>query len=107
MTESAPKLAIDFDDTVRLRHVAWLAHRSLPYAFALSGSEPWPVCCVIRGPGTEQWTFGPPAAPSCIEGAAGEFCRVAVRRLAPEHTRLQARGPHGAAALQVLRTYAA
>ena len=31
-------LDIPFPDTDRLRHVAWLAHRSLPYAFALTGA---------------------------------------------------------------------
>ena len=30
-------LAIDFPDTDRLRHIAWLAHRTLPYALSLSG----------------------------------------------------------------------
>jgi Mycothiol maleylpyruvate isomerase N-terminal domain len=33
-------LGIDFPDTARLRHIAWLAHRSLSYAFALTGEHP-------------------------------------------------------------------
>ncbi|MGP7998558.1 MAG: maleylpyruvate isomerase family mycothiol-dependent enzyme, partial [Streptosporangiaceae bacterium] len=32
-------LGIDFPDTGRLRHIAWLAHRSLGYAFRLAGQE--------------------------------------------------------------------
>nr|BFE85189.1 hypothetical protein GCM10020093_077900 [Planobispora longispora] len=42
-----------------------------------------------------------------ISGSASEFCRVGARRLAPEDTGLKAEGPHGAAALRVLRNYAA
>jgi hypothetical protein len=52
------------------------------------------------------WRYGPAEAESAITGPAGEFCRVAVRRLAPTDTRLTATGPHGATALRVLRTYA-
>jgi hypothetical protein len=42
-----------------------------------------------------------------ITGPAGAFCRVAARRLAPDQSGLRASGPHGPAALHVLRTYAA
>jgi uncharacterized protein (TIGR03084 family) len=100
-------LGVPFEDTARLRHVAWLAERSLPYAFALAGAVAQPVRCQLTGPGGERWDYGPPDAPSSIEGRAGEFCRVAAQRLRPEQTRLEGRGPHGASALSVLRTYAA
>lgn len=100
-------LGIDFDDTQRLRHVAWLAHRSLPYAFALAGLPAAEVRCVLIGPGGDPWEFGPEDGPSTLEGPAGEFCRVAARRLRPEDTRLVASGPAGARALALVRTYAA
>jgi uncharacterized protein (TIGR03084 family) len=100
-------LDIAFPDTDRLRHVAWLAHRTLPYAWSLAGSEPHAVYCELSGPTDELWTFGPPDAPSAIRGPAGEFCRVGARRLTPEATHLTAEGPYASAALQVLRTYAA
>ena len=32
-------LAIAYPDTSRLRHIAWLGHGTLPYAFALAGLE--------------------------------------------------------------------
>ena len=32
-------LGVDSPDTERLRHVAWLAHRTLPYAMTLAGSS--------------------------------------------------------------------
>jgi uncharacterized protein (TIGR03084 family) len=100
-------LGIDYPDTVRLRHVAWLGHHTLPYAFALAGLEPRPVYCELTAPDAATWRFGPPQADSSITGAAGAFCRVGARRLAPEESGLVAEGPHGSAALRVLRNYAA
>jgi uncharacterized protein (TIGR03084 family) len=101
-------LGVDFPDTVRLRHIAWLAHRTLPYAFALAGEQPHEVSCALTAPdSTATWHFGPPDAESAITGPAGAFCRVAARRLAPDQSGLRTTGPHGATALHVLRTYAA
>jgi uncharacterized protein (TIGR03084 family) len=101
-------LGLEFPDTDRLRHIAWLAHRTLPYALAVAG-EPatMAVRCELTDPGgSETWRYGPVDAESSITGPAGQFCRVAVRRLAPADARLTATGPHGATALRVLRTYA-
>lgn len=101
-------LGIDFPDTARLRNVAWLAHRTLPYALARSGGGPYDVFCELTAPdGTATWRFGPESADSSITGPAGSFCRVAAQRLAPEDSGLVTQGPHGAGALRVLRTYAA
>jgi uncharacterized protein (TIGR03084 family) len=101
-------LGIDFPDTGRLRNVAWLAHRTLPYALARSGGERYDVFCELTAPdGAGTWRFGPETADSSITGPAGAFCRVAAQRLAPSSSGLVARGPHGAAALRVLRSYAA
>ena len=100
-------LGLEFPDTDRLRHVAWLAHRTLPYALARAGEQPAAVRCELTDPaGSDTWRYGPPDAESAITGPAGEFCRVAARRLAPADARLTATGPHGATALRVLRTYA-
>lgn len=100
-------LGIDFPDTGRLRHVAWLAHRTLPYALSLGGEPPVVVRFELTAPdGSEVWRFGPGDAGSAISGPAGELCRVAVRRLDPASSALQAGGPDGAVALQWLRTYA-
>lgn len=107
-------LEIDYPDTDRLRHVAWLAHRTLPYALGLAGVTPGPVRCELTAPsgpagssGEATWTYGPPAAATVIAGPAGDFCRVAERRLAAADSRLEATGPLAADALTVLRAYAA
>lgn len=99
-------LGLPFEDTPRLRHVAWLAHRSLPYAFSLVGAEAHPVCCALTF-SDEHWTFGPTDASSRIEGQAAEFCRVAAQRTSAANTALRASGPYGEAALTIVRTYAA
>jgi uncharacterized protein (TIGR03084 family) len=104
----AGPLGIAFPDTDRLRHIAWLAHRTLPYAFALAGAGPQDVRCDLTAPdGVTSWEFGPDNAGSVISGPAGDFCRVAAQRLPPGQSRLTATGPQGTAALRLLRTYAA
>jgi uncharacterized protein (TIGR03084 family) len=101
-------LGIDLPDTARLQHIAWLAHRTLPYALALVGEQPHDLYCELTAPdGTGTWRFGPPDADSVISGPAGAFCRVAARRLAAGQSGLRASGPHAAMDLQLLRTYAA
>ena len=100
-------LGIDLPDTDRLRHIAWLAHRSLVYAFSLAGQADQQVHCLLIAPDGATWEYGPQDAASVISGSAGAFCRVAAQRLAPGQSGLRTEGPHGAAALNVLRTYAA
>ena len=118
-------LGIDFPDTARLRHVAWLAHRMLPYAYGLAGEPAAEIRAELTAPdGTTTWEFGPPDAASAITGDAGVFCRVAAQRLTPAQAAqapgapaapraagapgagLQTRGPDGARALALIRTYA-
>lgn len=104
----ADPLGLPFPDTDRLQHIAWLGHRTLPYAFGVEGLEPHDIYCELTAPdGVTMWAFGPAAADSVVRGPAGDFCRVGARRLAPEASELVATGPHAAQALQVLRNYAA
>ena len=102
-------LGLDLPDTSRLRHVAWLAYRTLPYALSVAGAGPLgEVRLELTAPdGAQTWSYGPPDAESVIRGPAGIFCRVAARRLAPDASRLALAGPDAAAALRAVRTYAA
>jgi len=101
-------LDLPFADTDRLRHIAWLGHRTLPYAFGVEGLEFHDVFCELTAPdGATIWRYGPEDAGSTITGTAGEFCRVGARRLKPEDSSLVATGPHAAQALRALRNYAA
>jgi uncharacterized protein (TIGR03084 family) len=102
----AGPLGVPYPDTARLRHIAWLGHRTLPYAFTIEGIDGGPVYCELTAPGGEVWRLGDPAAPSVITGPAAELCRVGARRLAPGDSTLTATGPLGAQALAILRNYA-
>ena len=100
-------LGIDFPDTDRLRHICWLGHATLPYGFMVAGEEPHEVFCELTAPSGTTWVFGRPEADSTISGPAGAFCRVGAHRVSPDESGLATTGPHGAAALRVLRNYAA
>lgn len=94
-------------DSPRLRHVAWLAHRMLPYAFEQAG-EAYPANGVrvqLMGPRYARWVFGPEDTDNVIKGIASEFCRVAVHRLDAADTGLKAIGDDAETALRVLRAY--
>jgi uncharacterized protein (TIGR03084 family) len=103
----ADGLGLDYPDTSRLRHVAWLAMRTLPYAFAVGGMPTAAVRAELAAPDGATWRFGADEAAGVIAGPASAFCRVAARRLAPADSGLTATGPGAAEALRVLRTYAA
>jgi uncharacterized protein (TIGR03084 family) len=100
-------LGIHYPDTDRLRHIAWLGHATLPYAFGLAGYERHDVYCELTAPDGTLWRFGPSFAASWVTGPASAFCRVGARRLLPETEELVTTGRHAALALQVLRNYAA
>jgi uncharacterized protein (TIGR03084 family) len=95
-------------DTDRLAHVAWLSTRALPYAYTVAGREPppEPLRVELRLPSGAPWTFGPEDAPARITGAASQYCRVFVQRLAvADATDLHATGAAAVAALEVARAY--
>jgi uncharacterized protein (TIGR03084 family) len=72
---------IDYMDTDRIRHVAHLGLRALPYAFSLEGLDaPGPVRLELTSPSGESWTLGPENAPTVIRGSASDWCRVVARR---------------------------
>jgi uncharacterized protein (TIGR03084 family) len=99
---------IELQPTDRLRYIARLAWRTLPYAFqradtAMNG----PVALDLIGPNGEHWRFDPDApALTTIRGSAAAFCEVAARRVDPDATDLTGDGPDAAAVLRLVRTYA-
>ena len=92
----------------RLRHVARLAWRTLPYAFARAGQDMvGPVAFELRGPSGVPWSFRPEGdALTVVEGDGVELCLVAGRRLDPSATSLGGRGPDVSRVLSLVRTYA-
>ena len=80
-------------DTVRLRRIAGLGLRALPYAFSLHGEQPpgdiRNIALDLRAPDGTQWRYGPSGTADVISGAAGEWCRVVTRRCRAKDTSLQ------------------
>ena len=86
-------------DTDRLRHVAWIGLRALPYAFRLAGVDTEvPPDRALRleldAPSGDRWLIGPEGATDAIRGPAGQWCRLAVQRIhAAAATELRPEGP--------------
>lgn len=95
-------------DTDRLRHVATLAYLARPYAYMVNGLEvpEEPLLLELVLPSGRLWTAGPEDSPQYIRGRAGEFCRVAVRRLHWKDTDLEVRGEEARRFLEIAQTYA-
>ena len=104
----AEALGVGQEPTDSLEHIARLAWRTLPYAFAREGRElAGPVAFDLSAPSGARWQFVPDADPTTvIEGSGAELCLVAARRVAPEDTSLRGSGPDGRAVLELVRTYA-
>ena len=104
----ASALGVDLEPTERLRFIARLAWRTLPYAFARAETAMrGPVALDVVGPGGDRWRFDPDAAPlTTIRGSAVDFCDVAARRVDPKETDLVGDGPDADAVLRLVRTYA-
>jgi uncharacterized protein (TIGR03084 family) len=95
-------------DTDRLRHVAFLATRALPYAFSFAGRAfpEAPLRVELDLPGGDVWTHGPLDAADRITGPAGEYCRVFVQRMpAADAHGLTAIGGSAREALEVARAF--
>ena len=96
-------------DTDRLRHVAHIGYRALPYAFRSQGiTPPAPLSelrLVLTAPSSEVWIYGEADAPQSITGSAGHWCRVATRRMAAVDSDLIANGPLAQAVLTTARAY--
>lgn len=104
----AEPLEVSYPDTDRLWHIARLAHRTIPYAYARAGRDDPPTVRVeLTSPGGEAWVFGESDAQCVITGTASEFCRIAARRLPwREAKTADASSPRADEVLELVRTYA-
>ncbi len=104
----ASALGVELAPTERLRHIARLAWRTLPYAFARSGAElVGPVGFELVGPSGGRWEFGLDDDPvTVVSGSGAELCEVAGRRRDPATAGLTVTGPDSDTVLRLVRTYA-
>jgi uncharacterized protein (TIGR03084 family) len=92
-------------DTARLRHIAWLGWKTLPFAFKGAGEAyRAPIRVELAGPGYARWVFGPEGSDQVVRGNAGDWCRLVVRRLDGVGS-LTATGDTAVAALRIARAY--
>src|SRR4051812_8298781 len=104
----AEALGVVLEPVPRLRHIARLAWRTIPYAFSRAGRGlAGPVAFELEGVDGEPWTFRPDTdATTTIRGDGVELCMVAARRVEPAATGLSGEGPDVASVLELVRTYA-
>jgi len=103
----ADAVGVNLEPTDRLWHIARLAWRTLPYAFARAGrSLEGSVAVVLTAPDETTWEFRDGDALTTITGRAEDFCLVAGRRVAPSVTSLVGEGPDADAVLELVRTFA-
>lgn len=81
--------------TPRLRHVAHIGVRALPFNFASHQRDlpKAPIRVELRGPDHDLWAWGPEAALDEVRGSALDFCLVVTQRRHLADTHLEVRGP--------------
>jgi uncharacterized protein (TIGR03084 family) len=91
----ADTLGIARPATGRLRHIAHLGIRSLPYSYLVNKlpvpSEP--IRVQLSAPDGGQWAWGPADAANRVSGTAADFCLVVTQRRHRSDTGLLADGP--------------
>ena len=100
-------LDIEFSDTDRLIHVAWLGHASLPYAMRIVRAST--ATGLLRTDGAERTELDVRTARRGVDDHGLRQARsagVGARRLPAAESGLITNGPHTVDALQHLRNYA-
>ncbi|GIJ52187.1 TIGR03084 family protein [Virgisporangium aliadipatigenens] len=94
--------------TRRLRHVAFLGHRTLGYSFLVHGlpAPEEPVRVELATPEGELWAFGPAGAVDRVAGPALDFCLLVTQRRHRADLALQATGPVAERWLTVAQAFA-
>jgi uncharacterized protein (TIGR03084 family) len=105
----ADGLGVALEPGDRLWHVARLAWRTLPYAFARAGRQlRGPVAFGLTAPSGAHWRFAPEgdAPVTTVTGPAVDLCRVAGQRLDAADSALRAEGTDAESVLALVRTFA-
>ncbi|MFD1499658.1 TIGR03084 family metal-binding protein [Streptosporangium lutulentum] len=90
----ADALGVARTPTARLRHVATLGVRAMPYGFAIRGlpAPARPVRVELTAPDGSPWSAGPEGAEDTVEGTMLDFCLLVVQRRHLADTSLKVRG---------------
>ncbi|HUJ05759.1 MAG TPA: TIGR03084 family metal-binding protein [Streptosporangiaceae bacterium] len=104
----ADALGVSREPTERLRHIAHIGVRALPFSFAANGlAVPIePVRVELTGPGGQAWAWGAHDAENRVSGPALDFCLLVTQRRHRDDTALRADGPVAAAWLAIAQAFA-
>jgi uncharacterized protein (TIGR03084 family) len=91
----ADALGVEVVPTDRLRHVADLGIRAMPYSYAVNGLllPTETITIELTAPDGDRWTWGSGNAANRVSGEALDFCRVMTQRRHPDDTGLVVTGP--------------
>jgi uncharacterized protein (TIGR03084 family) len=98
---------VEYVDTDRIRHVAFLGLRAMPNAFMLEKlGAPGPIRIELKAPSGDVWTMGPDDAPTVIRGTASDWARLVARRDRDGSAeRLEGEGPDAANVIKHARAF--
>ncbi|WP_433422281.1 TIGR03084 family metal-binding protein [Microtetraspora malaysiensis] len=104
----ADTLGIDRAPTTRLRHVALLGVRAMPYGFAVRGRQApaRPVRVELAMPDGTLWVAGPEGAADVVRGPVRDFCLVVTQRSNVADTSLSVTGDIAREWMSIAQAYA-
>jgi uncharacterized protein (TIGR03084 family) len=104
----ADALGLMREPTARLRHIAHIGVRAMPFSFAVNGLDvpPDPVRVELTGPDANVWTWGPEHAANRVTGPALDFCLVVTQRRHRYDTAVRAHGQVASQWLEIAQAFA-
>ena len=103
----ADALSVVRAPTARLRHVAHIGVRALPFSFAVNGLDvPEQSVRVELRLGADTWSWGPPDAENRVTGPALDFCLLVTQRRNRADTSVRAVGPTADQWLDIAQAFA-
>lgn len=94
--------------SARLKHIAHIGVRALPFSYVNRGLTPpqAPVRVELQGADRAPWTWGPDGVPDTIRGPALDFCLVVTQRRHPDDVHLEVTGPAAAEWISIAQAFA-
>lgn len=104
----ADTVGVTREPTARLRHVAHIGVRALPFSYALHGRPvpTSPVHVALTAPDGMTWTWGPEGAADRVTGPALDFCLLVTQRRHRDHLALTVTGPVATEWLGIAQAFA-
>lgn len=104
----ADALGVTRYPTSRIRHVAHIGVRALPFSFAVNGLAvpAEPVRIELAWSDGQAWTWGPTDAANLVIGPALDFCLLVTQRRHRDDTAIEARGEIAERWLRVAQAFA-